>query len=380
MFRPRGGYNIKAGSTLQPDDTDIKKRSERVSRSPFDSFAVVLIEVMNDTTDYIGLLDKFHQGTATPEEIRQLTRWFDDEELSRRDVSKFYHGRWDEASSRIDESTQERMLDNIHSRIIRRTDSNRHRRRKIANIILSAVSAACILLAVGTLVAVSHRGTTEARITITTENGQKSSVVLPDGTSVWLNSATQLSYNTASDGALREVWLSGEGYFEVAKDPKRRFLVHTDGYCVEALGTAFNVRSYRDENTSIATLIEGKVAINGQNYSTVLVPDESIVFTPASGTFYKQRSDRACFAGTWRNNELVIAPNTTLYQLCAILEREYNIEFIVSDSQIGNLTYEGIIKNNGLQSVLDLITLSSPVKYTIRGNQVVVEPATGRKP
>lgn len=209
---------------------------------------------------------------------------------------------------------------------------------------------------------------------IYTEKGQKTNITLPDGTHVWLNSASKLSYDSRYNLRSREVNLVGEGYFEVAKDPERRFRVNTGNYTVEALGTAFNVKSYPGDRTSVTTLFEGKVRIDdGDGFTTTLDPMEAVAYDTVDGGFTKSGSGRTQFAGLWRNNELIVESGTTLEKLTELLDREYNIRFVFRSERIKQLRFEGIIKNNNLQNVLQLIGLSGEVSYTIEDNTVVLD-------
>jgi len=96
---------------------------------------------------------------------------------------------------------------------------------------------------------------------ITIPNGHKGQITLPDGTRIWLNSNTSLRYDAAFDNKTRTVFLDGEAYLDVVKDPKRPFLVETSTLKLEVLGTSFNVKSYKDENITETTLIEGSLRI-----------------------------------------------------------------------------------------------------------------------
>lgn len=113
--------------------------------------------------------------------------------------------------------------------------------------------------------------------TISTPNGGKYEVILPDGTKVILNSASSLTFPTAFSATEREVNLDGEAYFEVAKDKNRRFIVNSGIQSVEVLGTHFNINAYLDEPSIKTTLVEGSVKVSAGQYSTLLVPGQQSV-------------------------------------------------------------------------------------------------------
>jgi transmembrane sensor len=252
------------------------------------------------------------------------------------------------------------------------------RKRRFIIAVCSAAACLALALAFGISYA-SLVGSRKAALTeVFTENGQKTRTLLPDGTEVWLNSGSMISYDGLYGFRKRDVKLKGEAFFKVAKDRKHPFVVHTSDYNVKALGTQFNVSSYADENTSETTLLEGKVEVSSpdgaaKTFQTTLEPSESISFDRASGSYSKSSSDRAAFAGAWKDNELVVAPNTTLDEFVKVLEREYNIHFIIKDDHIRKLTFEGVIKNSQLSNVLEIMSISAPISYSIDKNCVVLD-------
>ena len=102
---------------------------------------------------------------------------------------------------------------------------------------------------------------TQAKNQISTKNGSKTSLVLPDGTKVWLNSGSQLDYDKNYGNKLREVSLIGEAYFDVVKNPERPFLIHTRKMDIKVIGTAFNVKCYPGEKTTETSLVRGSIEV-----------------------------------------------------------------------------------------------------------------------
>jgi ferric-dicitrate binding protein FerR (iron transport regulator) len=113
--------------------------------------------------------------------------------------------------------------------------------------------------------------------TLSTPRGGKYQVVLPDGSKVWLNAESSLHFPTAFTGNQREVTLTGEAYFEVAKNKEKPFRVKVDGMSINVLGTHFNVNAYSDENTIKTSLLEGSVKIIKNNKSNLLKPGKQSV-------------------------------------------------------------------------------------------------------
>ena len=326
--------------------------------------------------DLISLLERFFSGATSAEEERILTEWLRDKSESDPELAEYYRSKWAATNGSMDSQTKAR----IHARIRETIDGNAPEapapRPRLLGRLIPWAAAACI--AVAAFAGWYNYAKVTARqghlFEIYTEKGQKTNITLPDGTRVWLNSASRLSYDNRYNLRSREVNLVGEGYFEVAKDPERRFRVNTGNYTVEALGTAFNVKSYPEDRTSVTTLFEGKVRINdGDGFTTTLDPMEAVAYDTADSGFTKSVSGRTQFAGLWRNNELIVESGTTLEKLTELLDREYNIRFEFRSERIRHLRFEGIIKNNNLQNVLQLIGLSGEVSYTIEDNTVVLD-------
>lgn len=326
--------------------------------------------------DYIELLEKFFCGATSAEEEHALTEWLRDKPESDPELNEYYRAKWAATNGSMDETVKSR----IHARIRETIDANAPetaapRRRSLTRLLPWAV-AACIAVAAfaGWYNYAQILSNQNELFEIYTEKGQKTNITLPDGTRVWLNSASKLSYNSGYNHRKRNVNLVGEGYFEVAKDPDRQFCVNTENYTVEALGTAFNIKSYPADATSVTTLFEGKVRIaDGNSFSTTLAPLEAVTYDTSNGSFTKDASGRTQFAGLWRNNELIVESGTSLEKLTELLDREYNIRFVFRSERIKKLRFEGIIKDNNLQNVLQLIGLSGEVTYTIVDNTVVLD-------
>jgi ferric-dicitrate binding protein FerR (iron transport regulator) len=292
-------------------------------------------------------------------------------EIADDQLEKYYGQKWDSADVHMDQAQQERLYQKV-----RNAAAQRPRGVIRSHAFYRVLSyAACLVLGILCTWGVMQylQGNELSKTySVITEKGQKTTVILPDGTTVWLNSASRISYDMSYAHSDRNVTLEGEAYFEVAEDKERPFVVHTDDYTVTALGTEFNVYAYKDDNMSVTTLVEGRVQVQSDRISTQLDGEQSISYDRLSGEFVKKNTATAYTSGLWRDNELVVSAGTTLEQLTAILERNYNIQFEFLDETIKNYKFEGIIKNCQLANVLELVCLTAPVEYEIRSNKVVL--------
>lgn len=327
---------------------------------------------MENNNKNIDLLDRYYRGETSAEEERALLYAIENGEIPEEGLERFYKRQWNAASDKIDPTLQKELEARVKNEI--RTGRNKKLRTFFTKVL---AYAACIAIGAicswNILKQQSQEENLSKLYSVITEKGQKTTVILPDGTTVWLNSDSRLSYDMLYDINDRKVSLEGEGYFEVAKDQDRPFTVHLADYSVTALGTSFNISAYRDDERITTTLVEGKVRIHSDDIDTQLTENQAITYDKTNNRFIKEKEIESYVSGLWRNNELVVSPGTTLMELTVILERNYNIQFEFQDESIKQYKFEGIIKNSQMNNILELISLSAPVKYSIRGNKVILD-------
>jgi ferric-dicitrate binding protein FerR (iron transport regulator) len=224
--------------------------------------------------------------------------------------------------------------------------------------------------------------------------GSKSRVTLTDGTSIWLNAGSRLCYMSDFGQTGREVYLEGEGYFDVAHDPAKIFVVKTDKIDIKALGTSFNVKAYPDEEIIETVLVEGKVSFG----ETILKPREKGVYMRKNATLLVQKKaeeqsapDRRGAAApgmpgvkiveipldpviytSWKDSLWKIE-RETLDDMAVKLERRYNVNIQFKDPAIGQLSVTATIKDESLEQVLRFLQLSVPIDFYIDGKTVTLQ-------
>ena len=195
--------------------------------------------------------------------------------------------------------------------------------------------------------------------------GSQTKIVLPDGTIAWLNSGSTLKYNNSYGNENRTVNLTGEGYFEVQKNPKKPFLVYANDIKVKVLGTVFNVRSYTDEATVEVDLLEGKVDVSVQsgNEKKVLslLPDEKMVYNKTNKTITSHKVD-ASRSSTWTTGKLCFV-DATLEDIAKNLERKYDVKIEIKSQSIKDELFSGSLDlNQPIDKILEYIDVDK--KYT----------------
>lgn len=208
----------------------------------------------------------------------------------------------------------------------------------------------------------------DQHLTLSTPKGGQYSVTLSDGTKVWLNAASSLSYPASFTGKERRVELVGEAYFEVHHNASQPFIVSTRGQQIRVLGTSFNVNAYQDENKTVTTLVNGRVQLSrdGKNEAPQLHPGEQSVLAGAG--FEITEVDASLFVA-WKDGQFRFKA-TPLTEVMRQIERWYNLDVdytgIPADIQI----HASISRDKKLSAVLHALEKITDLKFDIKGRSV----------
>ncbi|MFC3199872.1 FecR family protein [Parapedobacter deserti] len=221
--------------------------------------------------------------------------------------------------------------------------------------------------------AIAQKGGGTVWMSLATPRGGTYQVTLPDGSRVWLNAASTLKYPSRFDGAERVVELDGEGYFEVEKDSRRPFRVVNERQEVVVLGTAFNIASYRDEEETRTTLVEGKVSVSsnlfGEPVSVVLSPSEQARLV--GGRLTKNMADVTTDVA-WRDG-LFAFRSEKLGDIMRQVARWYDVE-VVFEGDIANRSFSGTVSRYAhIHEMLETLALTDRVRFVLNGKTIVVK-------
>lgn len=210
--------------------------------------------------------------------------------------------------------------------------------------------------------------------------GSISEMYLPDGTHIYLNSGSEIKYTIDGLEGRREIFLTGEAWFQVAKMKEKPFLVHTPFYDVQVTGTTFNVKAYTNDKEVITTLEEGSVHIQSSKNlkladETVLKPGEQLVYNKELKNVQIQEVNTKWFT-SWKDNKLVFI-NMSFKDLRTLLERKYGVEIEIADQSIIDYHYDGTIKNETIIEVLEILKQTLPIQYHIDGQKIVIQKKEG---
>ena len=242
--------------------------------------------------------------------------------------------------------------------------------------------------------------------------GGKSEVVLPDGTRVWLNAGSSFKYGANYGIDNRDVYLEGEGYFSVIKNPVKPFIVNTSGLEIKAYGTSFNVKAYPEEKFVITTLVEGIVKIEGNGLNLSLKPKEVVMLNKKSFEIATNGNKHATSSSSgkvidhdrsekkedisfdksiqvrsdvniniytsWKDNYWIIE-SESLKNIASILERKFDVTIHIESPELNQYTFTGTFYKETLEQILDILKLTAPLRYKIKEGIVVIKGEHKRK-
>ena len=232
---------------------------------------------------------------------------------------------------------------------------------------------------------------------VVAQNGVRTRLMLPDGTKVWLNSESKLEYKDNFNGSVREVTLEGEAFFDVVKDRKRPFIVHTSDIDIKVLGTAFNVKSYPRESSIETTLIHGLIEVTNKKEpaspKVILRPHEKLVIGKGNQAGEKRIADEqktisihkpfsivalpkniadtAVVETSWVYNKLVF-DGETFRENAVKMERWYNVKFRFLSDKVANIPIHYKLENETIEEALKALQYIEPFTYKINGNIIEI--------
>ncbi|MDP4132337.1 MAG: FecR family protein, partial [Bacteroidota bacterium] len=285
--------------------------------------------------------------------------------------------------------------------------ANRPDRKYLRWVFSSSVAAAVLVSFVlyypGGNIKKTYQGI--AQNTVSTKPGSKSKIQLPDGTEVWLNADSKITYNENFLGASREVQLTGEAYFNVAKDKAHPFIIHTHSIDLKVLGTAFNVRSYANERNTETSLICGSLEVtlrDNPDKKIILKPNEKLMVqnddfslargktgqdrpapeiadperkegtTMILGKVHFEKKDSLPVETLWVKNKLAF-DNETLENVALKIERWYDVKIAITDERLKSNEYHAVFDDESLEQVMDALSSTGNFKYTVNKKEVTIE-------
>jgi transmembrane sensor len=238
---------------------------------------------------------------------------------------------------------------------------------------------------------------------IVAHKGSRTRTLLPDGSIVWLNAGSTLSYDPAFDGPKREIILDGEAFFDIAPQANRPFIVHAGNIDIKVLGTAFNVKSYANDHTVETTLLRGLVQLSRKDKPDakpiLLKPHQKLVMEkemkeenrhqqkdhiirmPVQSVLQLDTNlrDYELPETAWIYNRLEFRGDG-FPELAKKLERWYNINIHFEDEAVQSLTFNGSLENETVEQAFRALQVAVPFSFTIKGNELFIRSRTPASP
>ncbi len=216
---------------------------------------------------------------------------------------------------------------------------------------------------------------TFADISVEAPLGSKTKLYLPDGTLVWLNAGSRMTYSQGFGVDNRKVELEGEGYFEVKRNEKIPFFVKTKDLQLQVLGTKFNFRDYPEDHEVVVSLLEGKVGLNNllrEEKEAVLSPDERAVLNKANGLLTVE-SVTASHASQWTDGYLFFVEEL-LPDIAKELERSYNVKIHIANDSLKTFRFYGnfVRREQNIQEVLEALASTEKMQYKIEERNITI--------
>ena len=337
------------------------------------------------TIKVIDIANRFlAEKTCTLLELIELKKWLADPS-SQIEVEKWLLEHWESSSEINSEALIETVFYQIEEYEKRYSHQSGFTWSGFVNIYQKIAAALLIpIIGLGILYQLNQHNPTIIQYTETiAPRGQKSQIVLSDGTKIWLNSDTKIRYPGQFAKNQRDVYLDGEAFFEVTKNMHQPFLVHTFGPDVKVVGTKFNIKAYTDENQVETSLFEGRVDLlikNKESDQTIdkeLKPGQSLIYSGISHQLASVRFPKDEIDG-WKKNQLIFKDDT-FNKLVKKIERWYNVEVIYDAGKFDNrrLTVE-LFEGERLEKLMDILSLALSVNYRYEKGKIILTPKTLR--
>jgi ferric-dicitrate binding protein FerR (iron transport regulator) len=349
------------------------------------------------------LIIKFLSNEATAEELAEFHNWIESSEENQRyfaDFEEIFN-----ATQIIGHKNKFNALDAYHNF----QKENKKTNKSLLTLLLPIAATLVISFGLSFLYFQYFGGSNSGNelTVIESPSGSKSIVNLPDGTTITLNANSRLEYSSSFNKENREVYLEGEGYFDVTKSETNKFIVKTSDIEIKVFGTVFNVKSYPEEKTIETTLVEGSIAIHsakeeGNKKIVQLLPNQSAVFYRKSGHVTlnnmaknSQSSDTSRdldliqkpikkieniiltenvdtdMYTSWKDNILTFN-NETFETLAKRLERQYGAEIEFIDKSVKDYRFTGTFHEISIDQALNSLQFASYFNYKIEEDKVFI--------
>jgi len=318
------------------------------------------------------LIIRLLSGEATPDEKKEIEEWLGQSAENRKlyaDLREIW------LSTGTESNTDNYHLEDAIQKFRNQINSEKYQLKNQFNLqqFLKYAAALILILALPFSYYIGNRNAKpdNSTTTISCAFGDKSSIVLPDSSRVWLNSGSKLTFNSDFKSGARNVTLEGEAFFMVLKDKKHPFRVKTADLDIEVLGTKFNVKAYPDENSVYTTLVEGSLEISSQYQNTRIKPDQKLIFSKENNKMAVLELKDTSVDTEWKDGRLVFR-NESLGELAPKLRRWFDVDIAFADERAKQRRFTGVLERESILEVISYFDLSKYVECSIQGNKIII--------
>lgn len=332
---------------------------------------------------YKNLAEKYFAGDITEVEISELAGWI----RNNAQLAGWWEKEFEKSAADINPALRDKMFARIKMEVLKessgisesRTPQQPAVKRTPGKALIPAwarwAAMICIPICIAfftyNILSISNADQPRSPFIVKADKGDKATVVLPDGTDVILNSASQLSYLSDFGRNERRVQLEGEGYFKVAHDTRRTFIVQVGELEVKVMGTVFNVCAYSNDQDVTVVLLEGKVGIHTPSTSTTLSPGEKINYNKSTRKLSTEKVYPDDYV-SWTKGNLYFQ-NESLENIMKALSRVYNVTIRIDSPKISEERFTGTIPGGGIQNALNIVMLTSPFRYEVEDSVIILK-------
>jgi len=339
---------------------------------------------MEDKNDSNLLFKKLLNNSITEEELQKLLKYVRNSE-SKNEINRSMANHWEDIRGKLIENESGLQSDDRYAEILRKlnpvhkkTEKTIHDRASGREFTLrwfGIAASVLVVLSIGLYWSISSYRFSEIPVSApmaSKEFSGKQVVNLPDGSTVVLNENSQLSYTAAFGHEAREVNFSGEGYFDIAHDPKKPFIVHTGEVKTTVLGTAFNLKAYKEQSNVEVTVTRGKVAVGDKKrvFDNIL-PRQQMIVNKTTHEFKRENVDLDKVLA-WQKDFLIIQ-DMTVENAAELIAKKHQVKISIENDAVKNCKISAsFIKGESLEQILRVVCGVLQAEYNIDGNKVEI--------
>lgn len=327
---------------------------------------------------YIEIIVKYLDQSAGKEEMEELLNWLKADKENRKTFDELKDIWYSSKAAIGNDIETEIALEKLHEHIRLKIDEKKQRKQRRHKTFIASGIAASLLIILSLVFFTDHQSISDQKEIVMMNrviapSGTKVDVVLPDGSHVWLDSSSELTYPESFAEGQRTVSVTGKAFFNVVKDSLSPFTVNTKKMMITVLGTSFEVSDFNQENIAETTLRTGKIKVKleGLDQTLILKPDEKLSYSGKENNF-KIEPVNAQVLSIWANKEFRVE-NQTLAEIIPSLEQWYKIKIDCPDDLAQKTKVDFVVTDETKEQLFKVLAIVAPIRYTINENHISIQ-------